>query len=225
MAPVQGFWFPASARRQIVHESMALMKSRLSCARHTRETSGFSLWKLMAPSPRWTTLPPRPYWALRRGAPRFAIAYKFPAEEVKTLMENIEIQVGRTGVLTPCGHPQACFCKRRNRKPPCHLHNEDEIKSLDVRVGDTVVLRRAGDVIPEIIGVDYSGKARPGFASINFHPLPGLRRAGLQEAGQAYWRCDNMACPAIRMRLANSFLHQGQGWISRAWAKTCGPAR
>lgn len=132
-------------------------------------------------------------------APRFAIAYKFPAEEVKTLMENIEIQVGRTGVLTPVAILKPVFVSGVTVSHAT-LHNEDEIKSLDVRVGDTVVLRRAGDVIPEIIGVDYS--ARPDRALPYKFPThcPACGEPVYREAGQAYWRCDNMACPAIRMR-------------------------
>ncbi|MDI9325329.1 MAG: NAD-dependent DNA ligase LigA [Alphaproteobacteria bacterium] len=85
-------------------------------------------------------------------APRFAVAYKFPAEQVPTIINNIVFQVGRTGVITPVAecsptHIAGTTVTRAT------LHNEDRIKSLDVRVGDTVIMQKAGDIIPEVVSV------------------------------------------------------------------------
>jgi DNA ligase (NAD+) len=85
-------------------------------------------------------------------APRFGVAYKFPAVEASTVVEDIQLQVGRTGVITPVAHlrPVRIDGSTVSRAT---LHNEDNIKRLDVRVGDTIILRKAGDIIPEIVSV------------------------------------------------------------------------
>lgn len=85
-------------------------------------------------------------------APRFGVAYKFPAEEATTVVEDIQLQVGRTGVITPVAHLRPVLIDG-STVSRATLHNEDNIARLDVRVGDTVILRKAGDIIPEILSV------------------------------------------------------------------------
>jgi DNA ligase (NAD+) len=92
-------------------------------------------------------------------APRFGVAYKFPAVEATTVIEDIQLQVGRTGVITPVAHlrPVRIDGSTVSRAT---LHNEDNIIRLDVRVGDTIILRKAGDIIPEIVSVILSLRPR-----------------------------------------------------------------
>jgi DNA ligase (NAD+) len=85
-------------------------------------------------------------------SPRFGVAYKFPAVETTTIVEAIELQVGRTGVVTPVAHLKPVVVDG-STVSRATLHNEDQIARLDVRVGDTIILRKAGDVIPEVVSV------------------------------------------------------------------------
>lgn len=133
-------------------------------------------------------------------APRFAVAFKFPAEQVTTLVEDIQIQVGRTGVLTPVAHlkPVLVYGSVVSRAT---LHNEDEIKRLDVRIGDTVILQKAGDVIPDIVKVLpelRTGKEKhfkmPQKCPECDTPVE-RKQIGKGEKSAAYY-CVNSKCPA-----------------------------
>ena len=140
-------------------------------------------------------------------APRFAIAFKFPAEQVTTMLEDIVLQVGRTGVLTPVAHlkPVSVAGTVVSRAT---LHNEDEIQRLDVRLGDTVVLQKAGDVIPDIVSVVK--ELRPKHAKPYTWPtrVPECGGDGRIERipGQAAWRCVNKNSFAVVRRRFHNFV-------------------
>lgn len=123
-------------------------------------------------------------------APRFAVAFKFPAEQVTTVVEDIVLQIGRTGVLTPVAHLRPVLVAG-SVVSRATLHNEDEIKRLDVRVGDTVILQKSGDVIPDIIQV--LPELRPHDAVPYIWPtrVPECGGDGSIERvpGQVAWRC------------------------------------
>lgn len=123
-------------------------------------------------------------------SPRFGIAYKFPAEQVTTVVEDIKLQIGRTGVLTPVAHlrPVSVAGSTVSRAT---LHNEDEIQRLDVRVGDTVILQKAGDVIPDIVSVLKelrTGKEKP-YKFPTHVPECGGDGSIERIPGEAAWRC------------------------------------
>lgn len=132
-------------------------------------------------------------------APRWAVAHKFPAHEETTVVEGILASVGRTGVITPVAVLR-----------PVHiggvtvthatLHNQDEVERKDVRIGDSVIVRRAGDVIPEVVGVIR--ERRPGYTQAWRMPekCPQCGSEVLREEGEAAYRCmGGLFCPAQRM--------------------------
>jgi len=133
-------------------------------------------------------------------APRFAIAFKFPAEQATTVVESIVLQVGRQGTITPVANLRPVLVAG-STVSRATLHNEDEIKRLDVRVGDTVILQKAGDVIPDIVGVVKemrTGKEKVFKWPRELEaclPVEALAKSGGGEIeripGQAAWRCVN----------------------------------
>ncbi len=132
-------------------------------------------------------------------APRWAVAWKFPAEQTTTRLNDIRIQVGRTGALTPVAELQpvnvgGVLVARAT------LHNEDEIARKDVRVGDTVLVQRAGDVIPQVLAV-LLDRRPPGAVPYVFpETCPACGSAALRPPGEAVRRCTGgLVCPAQRV--------------------------
>lgn len=134
-------------------------------------------------------------------APRFAIAHKFPAQEETTRLLGIDVQVGRTGALTPVARLQPVFVGGVT-VTNATLHNEDEIRRKDVRIGDTVVVRRAGDVIPEVVGPVLALRPAdaPVFDLLALCPVcPECGSAVERPEGEAVTRCTGgLFCPAQR---------------------------
>jgi DNA ligase (NAD+) len=134
-------------------------------------------------------------------APRWAIAYKYPARQATTIVEAIEVQVGRTGALTPVARlkPVEVGGVTVSRAT---LHNEDEIERLGLQIGDEVVVERSGDVIPKVVRISSQGCYRKAFRLPSHCPVCGSKV--VREAGEAASRCINANCPA---RLKESLLH------------------
>jgi DNA ligase (NAD+) len=142
-------------------------------------------------------------------APRWAIAYKFPPEERTTLLRAIDVHTGRTGVVTPFARLEPVFVSGVT-VTTATLHNEDEVKRKDVRVGDTVIVRRAGDVIPEVVGPVVS-KRPPRARPWRFPKrCPSCGTELVRRKGEAYRRCPNKrGCPSQNVEWLFAFASRG----------------
>jgi DNA ligase (NAD+) len=145
-------------------------------------------------------------------SPRWAIAYKYAAERVETKLLDIKVQVGRTGILTPVAVLEPVFVSG-STVSRATLHNEDEIKRKDIRIGDTVVIEKAGEVIPAVVEVVKSKRPR---AAKPFDFLKHIHGKCPVCGGQVRrdpqfvaWRCENLQCPAQTTRRVEFFAARG----------------
>ena len=141
-------------------------------------------------------------------SPRWAIAFKFPAEQMTTIIKDIIVGVGRTGALTPVAILEPIFISG-SRVQRATLHNEDEIKRKDIRIGDTVLVQKAGEVIPEIVQVikeKRSGKEKV-FQMPDRCPICGSQAVKLDE--EVVSRCNNISCPAQVKEKIRHFVSRG----------------
>lgn len=141
--------------------------------------------------------------------PKWAVAHKYPAQEQLTVVRAIDIQVGRTGKLTPVAKLEPVFVGGVT-VTNATLHNEDEVRRKDVRIGDTVIVRRAGDVIPEVVGVVLERRPADAGAPFDLYAqlhgeCPECGSTIAREEGAADWHCTGgLYCPAQRK---NAILH------------------
>jgi DNA ligase (NAD+) len=152
--------------------------------------------------------------------PRWAIAYKFPAAQATTLLRDIGISVGRTGTLNPYAILEPVAVGGVTVKAAA-LHNEDDIRRKDIRIGDTIIIQRAGEVIPEVIGPTPSSRERPDRAKEftlleklpkNDKGLPSCPVCGggvFRPEGEVMYYCANAACPAQAQQRIEHFASRG----------------
>ena len=128
-------------------------------------------------------------------APRWAIAYKFKAEQESTILEDITYQIGRTGAITPVANLQPVQLAGTTVKR-ASLHNADQIEKLDIRVNDTVYVEKGGEIIPKIVGVDFTKRSQDSEATLYISECPECSTTLVRKEGEAQHYCPNdNGCP------------------------------
>ncbi|MBX7152431.1 NAD-dependent DNA ligase LigA [bacterium] len=128
-------------------------------------------------------------------SPRWAIAFKFKARQARTVVNNILLQVGRTGVVSPLAELQPVFLAGSTISRAT-LHNEDFIREKDIRIGDTVVIEKGGDVIPKVVEVILTERPKKSKPFVFPEKCPVCGEPIFKTEGEAAWRCENIACDA-----------------------------
>ena len=153
--------------------------------------------------------------------PRWAIAYKFAAEQATTRINAIAVQVGRTGVLTPVAHLTPVFVAG-STIARATLHNQEEVKRKDIRIGDTVVIEKGGDVIPKVVSVDLSKRPSESIPWVMLTHCPECDHEVEQVTGEVAVRCVNLAsCPALRLGRLIHFASKKAMNIETLGSKVC----
>jgi len=141
-------------------------------------------------------------------APRWASAFKFPPEQKETLLKEITVQVGRTGVITPVAELESVLVSGTTVSRAT-LHNQDEIERKDVRVGDTVIIEKAGEIIPAVVQVVKEKRSKDSKPFVLFDHVqgrcPSCDGPIVREEGKVAWRCINFDCPAQAVNRIRQF--------------------
>lgn len=154
------------------------------------------------------TLKERSYIGFTGKCPRWAVAYKFAPEQAITRIEAITVQVGRTGVLTPVAEllPVKLAGSTISRAT---LHNQDEIDRKDIRVSDTVVIEKGGDVIPKVVSVVLDKRAKEAKKWHMPRLCPSCHKEVVRHEGEVAYRCENKHCPSRNLRRIEFFVAKG----------------
>jgi DNA ligase (NAD+) len=140
--------------------------------------------------------------------PRWAIAFKYPPEQAETVLRDIMVNTGRTGAVTPFAVLEPVFVSG-STVSLATLHNEDEVARKDVRIGDTIIVHKAGDVIPEVIGPVLSKRPRNAVAWRFPKECPRCGTALVRREGEAVTRCPNVNCPSRTLEATFHFVSRG----------------
>ena len=142
-------------------------------------------------------------------SPRWCISYKFPAEQAETIIESIDVQVGKTGTLTPVANLRAVLLAGTTVRR-ASLHNFDEVRRLDARVGDTAIIEKAGEIIPQVVSIVK--EKRPAESKEFEIPAncPVCGEPAAKDENGVYLRCTNASCPAVLRERLIYFVGRGQ---------------
>jgi len=191
---LQSFGLPVCADRAVVHGAQALAEFHQRIAAK-RDALPFDIDGVVY---KVNSLAQQQELGFVSREPRWAVAHKYPAEEQLTVLRDIEIQVGRTGKLTPVAKLEPVFVGGTTVSNAT-LHNEDEIRRKDVHIGDTVIVRRAGDVIPEVVGVLVERRPADARSFVMPTTCPVCGSHVVREEGEAATRCTGgLFCAAQR---------------------------